>query len=51
MFALGALVFVFAAIQSCFDPHDVWDRVQWVDPRDDPDMLARDAQDSVEVAS
>lgn len=29
LFALGALVFVFAAIQSSFDPRDVWDRVQW----------------------
>jgi paraquat-inducible protein A len=29
LFALAALVFVFAAIQASFDPRDVWDRVQW----------------------
>jgi len=29
LFALGALVFVFAAIQSTFDPREVWDRIEW----------------------
>src|SRR5262249_3311178 len=30
LFALGALVFVLAAMQSSFDPREVWNRVQWV---------------------
>ena len=30
LFALGALVFVFAAIQSCFDSREIWERMQWV---------------------
>lgn len=29
LFALGALVFVFAAIQSSFDPREVWERIEW----------------------
>ncbi len=29
LFAVGALVFVFAAMQSVFDPQEVWDRVEW----------------------
>ena len=28
-FALGALVFLFAAIQATFDPREVWDRIEW----------------------
>jgi paraquat-inducible protein A len=31
LFALGALVFLLAAMQANFDPHDVWDRIQWAD--------------------
>jgi len=31
LFALGALVFLLAAMQSNFDPRDVWDRVEWAD--------------------
>jgi paraquat-inducible protein A len=31
LFALGALVFVLAAMQANFDPHDVWDRIEWAD--------------------
>ena len=31
LFALGALVFVLAAMQACFDPREVWDRVEWAD--------------------
>lgn len=31
MFALGALVFLFAAIQSSFDTHDAWARIEWAD--------------------
>jgi paraquat-inducible protein A len=29
LYALGALVFVFAGIQSSFDPRDVWERIEW----------------------
>jgi paraquat-inducible protein A len=32
LFALGALVFVFAGIQSSFDPREVWDRIEWSEP-------------------
>src|SRR5262249_51880432 len=31
LYALGALVFVFAAMQASFDPREVWDRVEWAD--------------------
>ena len=31
LFALAALVFVFAAIQANFDPREVWDRIEWAD--------------------
>jgi paraquat-inducible protein A len=29
LFVLGALVFVLAAMQSNFDPREVWDRIEW----------------------
>jgi paraquat-inducible protein A len=29
LFMLGALVFVLAGMQSCFDPHEVWQRIEW----------------------
>ena len=31
LFVLGALVFVMAAMESAFDPREVWERIQWVD--------------------
>jgi paraquat-inducible protein A len=31
MYALGALVFVLAAMQSSFDPREVWERVAWAE--------------------
>ncbi len=31
LFVLGALVFVLAAMQACFDPREVWARVEWAD--------------------
>jgi len=31
LFALGALVFLLAAMQSCFDSREVWSRVQWAE--------------------
>ena len=32
LFCLGALVVLLAAMQSCFDPHEVWGRVEWAEP-------------------
>jgi paraquat-inducible protein A len=32
LFALFALVILLAAIQSCFDPREVWERVEWAEP-------------------
>lgn len=29
LFALGALVFVLAALQASFDPREVWSRIRW----------------------
>jgi len=31
LFVLGALVFVLAAMQSAFDPREVWERIEWAD--------------------
>lgn len=31
LFALGGLVFLFAAMQASFDPREVWDRVEWAE--------------------
>jgi paraquat-inducible protein A len=31
MFALGALVFLLAAIQASFDPRQAWERVEWAE--------------------
>lgn len=31
LFALGGLVVLFAAMQSSFDPREVWDRVEWAE--------------------
>ena len=31
LFALGGLIFLLAAIQSSFDPREVWDRVEWAE--------------------
>jgi paraquat-inducible protein A len=32
LFALGALVFMLAAIQASFDPREVWERIEWAEP-------------------
>jgi len=34
LFALGALVFVLAAMQASFDPREVWDRIEWAEAVD-----------------
>jgi len=31
LFALFALVFLLAMIQSCFDPREVWERIEWAE--------------------
>jgi len=31
LFALAALVFVFAGIQASFDRHEVWERIEWAE--------------------
>lgn len=36
LFALGVLVFLLAAIQSSFDPREVWSRVEWAAPNARP---------------
>ncbi len=33
LFALGGLVVLFAAMQSIFDPREIWERVQWADAK------------------
>jgi len=30
LFMLGGLVFLLAGMQASFDPHEVWDRIEWV---------------------
>jgi paraquat-inducible protein A len=49
LFALGGLVFVLAAMQSAFDPHEVWARVAWAD--EDAPRVAAPSADAVEVPS
>jgi paraquat-inducible protein A len=34
LYALAGLAVLFAAIQSIFDPHDVWERIEWADARE-----------------
>ena len=36
LFALGALVFVFAGMQASFDPRNVWERIEWEDAPKSP---------------
>jgi paraquat-inducible protein A len=31
LFALGALIFLIAAIEASFDPREVWERVEWAE--------------------
>jgi len=45
LFALGALVFVFAGIQASFDRREVWDRIEWAEGDARPaDAAARMAE-------
>lgn len=36
LYALGALVFVLAGMQSSFDPREVWDRIDWAETAAEP---------------
>ncbi len=40
LFALFALVVLLAAMQSCFDPREVWQRVNWAEPEAQPRLAA-----------
>lgn len=46
LFCLFGLVFLLAGMQSCFDPREVWNRVNWADPEAQPA-----AEENQEVAS
>jgi paraquat-inducible protein A len=39
LFALGALVFVLAAVQANFDAREVWDRIEWAEDRARPVLV------------
>jgi paraquat-inducible protein A len=41
LFSLGALIFVLAAMQSSFDPREVWNRVAWAEAAAQPGREAR----------
>ncbi len=47
LYALGALVFVFAAMQASFDPREVWNRVDWADA----DAQSRSAAEPIAEAT
>ena len=40
LFALFALVVLLAAIQSCFDPREVWERIEWAEAEVQPPAAA-----------
>ena len=40
LFALFALVVLLAAIQSCFDPREVWERIEWAEEEVQPPAAA-----------
>ena len=42
MYAVGALVVLFAAIMVTFDPREVWKRIEWADGRVPPQPSARE---------
>jgi paraquat-inducible protein A len=35
LYALAGLAVLFAAIQSIFDPHEIWARIEWADAREE----------------
>jgi len=48
LFALGALVFLIAAIGASFDPREVWERVEW---EETAERRAAGGQEMTEVSS
>jgi paraquat-inducible protein A len=44
LYALGGLVFLLAAMQATFDPHEVWERIEWADMHPAPDAVATPAE-------
>jgi paraquat-inducible protein A len=47
MYAVGALVVLFAAIMVTFDPHEAWKRIEWADGRLPPSLSPRDTSHGV----
>lgn len=45
MYAVGALVLLFPAIMVAFDPHEVWQRVEW----EDKEVASRGSSEAVGV--
>ena len=41
MYAMGALVVLFAAIMVTVDPHEIWKRVEWANAMGHPALVAR----------
>jgi paraquat-inducible protein A len=41
MYAMGALVVLFAAIMFTADPHEAWKRIEWADARQSPRLGSR----------
>ena len=39
LFALGAMIFLLAAMQASFDPREVWERVEWARPDARPTLV------------
>jgi paraquat-inducible protein A len=47
MFAVGALVVLIAAITVIFDPHQVWQSIEWFNGETSPDLKVRQPVDSI----
>ena len=47
MYAVGALVVLFAAIMVTFDPREAWNRIEWADGRVPPSLSPRDTSPGV----
>ena len=47
LYALAGLAVLFAAIQSIFDPHEIWQRIEWADAREESVHAVGDAAPEV----
>ena len=47
LFALFALVILLAAIQSCFDPREVWQRIEWAEEEAQAAVLEKPVEEVV----